>query len=46
MADKLGNEKLGDPKCWICAKVTKPTKIYGPLRCVECLDKKNRGEGK
>jgi hypothetical protein len=33
---KLGNELLGDPKCWLCATVTKPSKIYGPNICFDC----------
>lgn len=34
------NERLGAPWCWICGRVVKPGKVYGPLRCVECLRKK------
>lgn len=33
----MTNEQTGDPKCWLCALVTKPTKIYGPNICTNCL---------
>lgn len=33
----MTNEELGDPKCWICATVKKPDRIYGPNICDECL---------
>lgn len=33
---KSGNELTGDPKCWMCAKVTKPGKTYSPNICWDC----------
>lgn len=26
-----------DCKCWLCAKVTIPSKVYGPNICLDCL---------
>lgn len=33
---KTGNELTGDPKCWLCANVTIPNKIYSPNICEKC----------
>lgn len=33
----MNNEQIGDPKCWLCAAVKKPGKIYGPNICLDCL---------
>lgn len=36
---KLIKEKQtkDDPKCWLCAKVTKSGKKYSPNICLDCL---------
>lgn len=33
----MNNEQTGDPKCWLCACVTKPGKVYSPNICLDCL---------
>jgi hypothetical protein len=33
---RTGNELTGDPKCWLCAILTIPGKIYGPNICSVC----------
>lgn len=37
---KQGNELVGDPKCWDCGIMVHPTRVYGPLRCSECFEKR------
>lgn len=34
---RSGNELTGDPKCWLCATVVLPGKIYSPNICTACL---------
>lgn len=36
---RTGNELVGDPKCWECATVVLPGKIYGPNICSSCIPK-------
>lgn len=33
----MTNEQTGDPKCWLCGAVKKPSKTYGPNICDACL---------
>lgn len=44
LTDRLKSGKLDpkelskfDPKCWLCALVTRPSGIYGPNICLACL---------
>lgn len=36
---RTGNELTGDPKCWECASVVLPNKVYSPTICSACLPK-------
>jgi hypothetical protein len=33
----MTNEETGDPKCWLCACVKLPGKVYSPNICLDCL---------
>lgn len=41
---RSGNELLGDPKCWLCATLVIPGKIYGPNICAACLPEYKKRE--
>lgn len=36
---RISNELTGDPKCWLCASVVLPGKVYAPNICDVCLPK-------